>query len=333
MGKTLNDFYNDLGARESGGNYAATNKQGYIGKYQMGEAAMIDAGYYKKSSGKYNNDWTGEFTGKDGVHSKADFLRNKQAQENAQKAFKQKQWSYMTNFAGKYAGKTIGGFEVTESSMLAGAHLCGQGAVQQYLESGGKIDKADGNGVKVSDYMKKFAGYDVSEITKTTPQKTESTSSKPNDYNPDDLYRGMKQRIDKTGNVIQRDNVLTGGATPFTVEQIGKMSKEEFEQNENAIMEQLRKGQIKSEADNKNYSNYSNPATGSGKIYSREDIGAMSTKEYQAVEKEINAQMNSIGIPTKAELQNASESGGGTVYVQPYTRADGTQVKGYYRSK
>ena len=90
MTKTLNDFYNDLGARESGGNYSSVNKYGYVGKYQMGEAAMIDAGYYKKPSGKYNNDWSGQFTGKDGVYSVQDFLKNKQAQENAQKPLKVK---------------------------------------------------------------------------------------------------------------------------------------------------------------------------------------------------------------------------------------------------
>ena len=58
MGKTLDDFYNDLGARESGGNYKAVNTAGYIGKYQMGEAAMVDAGYYKrKPNNNYNNKW------------------------------------------------------------------------------------------------------------------------------------------------------------------------------------------------------------------------------------------------------------------------------------
>lgn len=51
MTKTLNDFYNNLGARESGGNYSSVNKYGYVGKYQMGEAAMIDAGYYKSLLG------------------------------------------------------------------------------------------------------------------------------------------------------------------------------------------------------------------------------------------------------------------------------------------
>ena len=72
--KSLEQFLTDLGGRESGGNYKAFNKYGYAGKYQMGEAALIDAGYYKKKANKpYNNDWTGNFTGKDGVKSIQDF--------------------------------------------------------------------------------------------------------------------------------------------------------------------------------------------------------------------------------------------------------------------
>ena len=66
--RTLQDFLNDLGARESGGNYKAFNKFGYAGKYQMGEAALIDCGYYKKNTKIYNNDWKGIFTGKDNVY-------------------------------------------------------------------------------------------------------------------------------------------------------------------------------------------------------------------------------------------------------------------------
>ena len=81
--KTLQDFLNDLGARESGGNYKAFNKFGYAGKYQMGEMALIDCGYYKKLSKNYNNDWSGEFLSKDGVKSIQDFLNTPQTQENA----------------------------------------------------------------------------------------------------------------------------------------------------------------------------------------------------------------------------------------------------------
>lgn len=164
--KTLEEFLNDLGAKESGGNYKAFNKYGYAGKYQMGEAAMIDAGYYKKSSRVYNNDWSGTFTGKDNVHSIQDFLNNPQAQENAQIIFKRRQWSYLKAVgAHKYSGQFINGYKITDSGLLAGAHLKGAGSVIRYLTSSGNICEKDGYGTSVESYIKKFANYDVSKLT------------------------------------------------------------------------------------------------------------------------------------------------------------------------
>ncbi len=164
--KTLKDFLNDLGARESGGNYKAFNRYGYAGKYQMGEAALIDAGYYKKPSGRFNNDWSGIFTGRDGVRSIRDFLNNPAAQENAQIIFKKRQWGYLKAVgAHNYVGKTINGYMITPSGLLAGAHLKGAGSVAKYLKSDGKIIEKDAFGTSVETYMKRFAGYDVREIT------------------------------------------------------------------------------------------------------------------------------------------------------------------------
>ncbi len=164
--KTLQDFLNDLGARESGGNYKAFNRYGYAGKYQMGEAALIDCGYYKKASKIYNNDWSGTFTGKDGVNSIQDFLNNPSAQENAQIIFKKKQWSYLKAVgAHKYSGAIINCYRITDSGLLAGAHLKGAGSVIKYLKSGGKNISKDAFGTSVESYIKKFADYDVSFIT------------------------------------------------------------------------------------------------------------------------------------------------------------------------
>ncbi len=163
--KTFEQFLNDLGARESGGNYKAFNKYGYAGKYQMGEAALIDAGYYKKPSGKYNNDWSGVFTGKDGVKSIQDFLNNPKAQENAQIIYKKRQWGYLKAIgADKYVGKIINGYMITPSGLLAGAHLKGAGSVIKYLKSNGTLIEKDGFGTSVESYIKKFSGYDVSSI-------------------------------------------------------------------------------------------------------------------------------------------------------------------------
>ena len=164
--KTLHDFLNDLGARESGGDYKAFNRYGYAGKYQMGEMALIDCGYYKKPSKKYNNDWSGIFIGKDGVNSIQDFLNNPTAQENAQIIFKKKQWNYLKAVgADKYLGQNINGYIITASGLLAGAHLKGVGSVIDYLKSGGKNVGKDAFGTSVENYIKNFANYDVSEIT------------------------------------------------------------------------------------------------------------------------------------------------------------------------
>lgn len=165
--KSLQQFLNDLGARESGGNYKAFNKYGYAGKYQMGEAALVDCGYYKKIPRKYNNDWSGEFLGKDNIYSIQDFLNSPKAQENAQILFKRKQWGYLRAVGAlNYLEKVINGIIITPSGLLAGAHLKGAGSVIQYLKSDGDCVLKDGFGTSIETYIKQFSDYDVSEIIK-----------------------------------------------------------------------------------------------------------------------------------------------------------------------
>lgn len=67
-------------------------------------------------------------------------------------------------------------------------------------------------------------------------------------------------------------------------------------------------------------------------LYSRNDIENMSFEEYAKDEKLIQAQLNSIGIPSNSDLQKLI-NGGNVIYVNEYVRSDGTFVKGYYRSK
>ena len=38
-------------------------------------------------------------------------------------------------------------------------------------------------------------------------------------------------------------------------------------------------------------------------------------------------------MPTNGYLQREAMTGGAVVYVDSYTRSDGTEVKGYYRSR
>lgn len=74
---------------------------------------------------------------------------------------------------------------------------------------------------------------------------------------------------------------------------------------------------------------WQNPLSGDNRIYTAEDIGDMSHKEFGKLEKVIDAQMNSIGIPRKKDLGLFS---GGSIYIAPYTRADGIKIRGHYRA-
>ena len=169
--KSFEEFLYELGEKESNGNYKIKNWANYLGKYQMGEAALEDAGYYRKKSQIYNNDWTGQFTGKDKVYSVNDFLNNPKAQENAQRKYLEKQWQYIQKYAENYTNKYINGNPITYSGLIAGAHNGGNTSAIKYMNSDGKINNKDGNGVPISEYIQKFSGYDISPITKKVEKR------------------------------------------------------------------------------------------------------------------------------------------------------------------
>ena len=62
----------------------------------------------------------------------------------------------------RFVGKSIKGVQITESGMLAAAHLAGPGNVMKYLRSYGKINTKDAYGTSIDKYIKKFSGYDLS---------------------------------------------------------------------------------------------------------------------------------------------------------------------------
>lgn len=80
---------------------------------------------------------------------------------------------------------------------------------------------------------------------------------------------------------------------------------------------------------------YTNPLTGNNRIFTREEVGTMAPDEFAKYEKEIDAQTKAFNgtMPTNGDLQREAMTGGGVVYVNSYTRSDGTEVKGYYRSR
>jgi Ca2+-binding RTX toxin-like protein len=159
---TYDDFFDALGQRESSDNYSAENKFHYLGRYQMGEAALIDIGMVNADSKPLNNDYSGGWTGLYGVNSKAEFLADPDAQDQAIHDYMDILFNQLkSKDALKYEGQTLDGVHITMSGMLGGAHLVGAGAESKYFKAGGDVVPGDANGTQVIEYLNLFADYDT----------------------------------------------------------------------------------------------------------------------------------------------------------------------------
>lgn len=165
-----------LGFKESssipGGvqNYDIENRFGFIGKYQFGEAALFDLGYYgidNSDSNLFRNDWIGNWSGKDGINDKQDYFSSGAVQESIIRDWHDMLWKRI-NFLDldKYAGQILNGSQITISGMLAASHLIGAGSqssdtagLKGYLLSGAVFSPADGNGTTANEFMADFEGF------------------------------------------------------------------------------------------------------------------------------------------------------------------------------
>ena len=136
--KNMDLFLNDLGHRESGNRYNIVNKFGYMGKYQFGKSTLR--------------------TLKIKVTKDA-FLNSPDLQEYAMQQNLLYNKKRLQKYIDKFEGQEIDGILVTESGILAAAHLGGAGSVRRYFRSGKVMQ--DGNGVKITSYLKKFSGYNL----------------------------------------------------------------------------------------------------------------------------------------------------------------------------
>ena len=89
--------------------------------------------------------------------SKEEFLMSPNIQEAAMLKLLKTNKRYLQKHINNFEGKRVNGVLVTESGLLAAAHLGGAGSVKKWFKTG-KV-REDGNGVKITTYMKKFSGY------------------------------------------------------------------------------------------------------------------------------------------------------------------------------
>ncbi len=63
-----------------------------------------------------------------------------------------------------FDGKIVDGVKITESGILAAAHLGGTGSVKRFLNSNGEKKCKDDYGTSVKTYLKDFGGYETKGI-------------------------------------------------------------------------------------------------------------------------------------------------------------------------
>jgi len=135
--KNHDKFLEDLGFRESSGNYKIVNQYGYLGKYQFGRKTLNNIGMENISN--------------------REFLSNPELQEEAMQRLMLLNYKSLKRYITKYEGTVVHGVLITKSGVLAAAHLGGAGNVRKWFRRG--IVFKDANGTKITSYMRQFGGY------------------------------------------------------------------------------------------------------------------------------------------------------------------------------
>ncbi len=135
-------FKEAVAFKESQGKYKKINSLGYMGKYQFGLETLKTIG----------------------IQDSLSFLNSPKLQEKAFVALLSKNKWELKDEIEKFSGKIISGVKVTESGILAAAHLGGAGSVKRFLNSNGAKKCKDNYGTSVKSYMREFGGYETSGI-------------------------------------------------------------------------------------------------------------------------------------------------------------------------
>lgn len=135
-------FKEAVAFKESGGDYQAVNRLGYLGKYQFHLNTLKLMG----------------------VDDKTRFLAESQLQEEAFFWYAARNKWILRKDLKRSVGQWINGIEITESGILAAAHLAGAGNVKKYLRSGGAYAFEDAFGTSIEQYLQEFAHFDTKAI-------------------------------------------------------------------------------------------------------------------------------------------------------------------------
>jgi hypothetical protein len=139
-------FMEKMGKAEGLGDYTAVGgaKKTYLGMYQFHLATLRTLGINT---------------------TKDEFLNNPTLQDSAMVLYMKDNAHDLRFVIKAYSNKYYGGIFITKSGILAGAHLVGSAGVLAYFyPEKYSYRTTDGNGVHVSQYIKKFANYNLQGI-------------------------------------------------------------------------------------------------------------------------------------------------------------------------
>jgi hypothetical protein len=148
-GKFFVGYKEAIAFKESQGKYKKINSLGYLGKYQFGKETLKTVG----------------------IHDTNHFLNNPRIQEKAFVALLSKNKAKLRRIIKKYEGQIVAGVYVTESGILAAAHLGGVGSVKKFFRNKGNRYYKDAYGTSIRSYMRDFGGYETSGIVANSKAK------------------------------------------------------------------------------------------------------------------------------------------------------------------
>jgi len=157
--KQFNKFLDALSQKESRGRVNVINSYGAMGKYQFTKSTLESLGY-DVSIRKFANN-SEEFSLK--------------MQEEAVRKLIKSNSKVLEDIINKYSGRVYKVILINKSGIIAAAHLAGAFNVKKFFKYG--FDPHDAYGTNLTDYLKRFSGYDLTydlyDITgKDTPYQT-----------------------------------------------------------------------------------------------------------------------------------------------------------------
>ena len=149
-GKYFIGFKEALAFKESQGHYNRVNSLGYMGKYQFGSETLKSIG----------------------IQNHSNFMVNPKLQEKAFIALLKRNKYELQDEIRFYSGKIISGVKITESGILAAAHLGGVNSVKKFLNTNGNRKCKDENGASIKTYMRDFGGFETTGIIADSNART-----------------------------------------------------------------------------------------------------------------------------------------------------------------